>query len=351
MVKRGCGPLLIGLRCPARLAVAYEFNPNMLPDSHFLPGHLKYLVPGNEGRLLDPRRTPLRVLAVKRPSGFFVVEILDFEDRGGHWELPLENVTRCQFALGSLEASPVDVSAYLEIVSRFDHPLDIPADPGDRARADAELARIRREASSWLEQHSVFLRSGTQPDVSGAVSHPDLWADLERYMTEVGLWDLEAAFAEGYVRNPYPGEIVKGHAIVLAEPLGLVSFYGKQVRDPELFSGSWSKRRRVDHILHRLAFVRELYHRLGRPSVVLYRGWSSRGVPQPQRRSFVSATFSREVAMSHFNERDPATTGVLLRQSLSADRLFMTFLETAQMNQQFKEAEAVLLRSDENVVF
>jgi hypothetical protein len=130
-----------------------------------------------------------------------------------------------------------------------------------------------------------------------------------------------------------------------------VPFHGKQVRDPELFGGSWSKQRRADHVLRRLAFVRELFSRLGLSSVVLYRGWSSRGVPQSRRHSFVSATFSREVAMSHFNEREPATTGVLLRQSVPILRLFMTFLETAHMNRQFKEAEAVLLRSDEDVVF
>jgi len=30
------------------------------------------------------------VLEVKRASGFFVIEILDFEDRGARWEVPLE---------------------------------------------------------------------------------------------------------------------------------------------------------------------------------------------------------------------------------------------------------------------
>jgi hypothetical protein len=316
-----------------------------------LPGHLKYLVLGNEGRCLDPRRTPLRVLEVKRHSGFFVVEILDFEDRGGRWELPLENVARCQFAPGSVEAAAADVSAFEGIISRLDRPLEVPVDPVARARADEDLARIRREVGAWLERHSAFLRSGSQPDVTGAASHPDLWADLERYMTAVGLWDMEAAFAEQYVRNADSGDLVKGHAIVLAEPLGLVPFHGKQVRDPELFGGSWSKQRRADHILHRLAFVRELFSRLGRSSVVLYRGWSFRGGPASRRHSFVSATFSRDVAMSHFNERDPATTGVLLREAVPFERVFMTCLETAAMNRQFKEAEAVLLRSDEDVVF
>ena len=45
--------------------MAYAFNPERLPDSRFLTGHLKYLVPGNEGRCLDPRRTPLRILLIE----------------------------------------------------------------------------------------------------------------------------------------------------------------------------------------------------------------------------------------------------------------------------------------------
>jgi hypothetical protein len=331
--------------------VAYAFNPNMPPDAHFLPGHLKCLVPGNEGRCLDPRRTPIRVLEIKRNSGCFVVELLDFEDKGSRWELPLEGISRCQFSPQSVEASAEDVAAYQEIISRLDHPLEIPADPAARVRADDELARRRREAGAWLEQHSTSLRSGDQPDMTGTVSHPDVWADLERYMTEVGLWDIEAAFAEQYVRNAESGELVKGHAIVLAEPLGLVPFHGKQVRDPALFAGSWSKDRRAEHILRRLAFVRALFTRFGLSSVVLYRGWSSPGVAQSRRRSFVSATLSREIAMSHFNDRDPTSTGVLQRQAVPVERLFMTCLETAHMNRQFKEAEAVLLGGGEDALF
>jgi predicted 2-oxoglutarate/Fe(II)-dependent dioxygenase YbiX len=37
-----------------------QFNPNMAPDSAFVPGTLKHLVVGNRGRLMDPRRTPIR---------------------------------------------------------------------------------------------------------------------------------------------------------------------------------------------------------------------------------------------------------------------------------------------------
>lgn len=331
--------------------MVYQFNPDMLPDTCFHPGDLKYVVPGNEGRLLDPRRTPLRVLDVKRTSGFFVLEILDFEDKGARWELPLECVDRCQFAQGSTEASKADVALYTEIISRLDRPLEIPADPSRRATSDASIASLRENIGAWLESESTFLRSGAPLDFSGRTGNPVLWTDLERYMKAEGLWDVEETFAEQYVRSFTFGELVKGHRIVLAE-LGLVSFEGKQVRDTDLFGGSWSKQRRADHILHRLAFVRELFERLGHSSVVVYRGVSCQGQPEARgNASFVSATFSLEIAMSHFNDRDRASTGVLLRQSVPIERLFMSFLETAQMNLHYKEAEAVLLHDSANKVF
>ena len=69
-------------------------------------------------------------------------------------------------------------------------------------------------------------------DLSAQTGNPALWTDLKRYMTEESLWDIEEMFAEQYVRNPNSGELVKGHAIVLAE-LGLVAFEGKQVRDAD----------------------------------------------------------------------------------------------------------------------
>jgi len=55
--------------------------------------------------------------------------------------------------------------------------------------------------------------------------------------------------------------------------------------------------------------------------------------------------------MSHFAGRDPTNTGVLLRQSVPVERIFMSFLETVQMNRQFKEAEAILLYDEGNKVF
>ena len=89
---------------------------------------------------------------------------------------------------------------------------------------------------------------------------------------------------------------------------------------------------------------------------MLYRGMSIRGsLRPPQNHSFTSATFSRQVAEGHFDASLPgaeaAMTRVLLSQSVPTSRVFMTFYETSQMNANFLEAEAVLLRDPDNSTF
>src|SRR5215471_8881040 len=76
----------------------YQTDPDARPDSEFAPGELRWLVTGNTGRLLDGRRTPVRVTALDLAHGYFEAEILAFEDAGARWLVPLEDVTRYQFA-------------------------------------------------------------------------------------------------------------------------------------------------------------------------------------------------------------------------------------------------------------
>lgn len=329
----------------------YQFSADMLPDSDFHPGNLKDLVPGNQGRMLDARRTPIRILEIKRATGFFVLKVLDFEDQGVQWEIPFERVEKLQFARSSAEASQVDIQHYTEIIEHLDQPLNIPVDPSHRATSEVRISSLRERVKLWLEGKSAYRASGAALDFSSRTGNPALWRDLENYMKSEGLWDIEEAFADQFVSNPNSGEIVKGHRIVLAE-LGLVAFEGKLVRDPGTFEGMWNKQQREDHILHRLAFVREIFTHQGHATVILYRGSSFDGQPQHRRNpGFLSTTFSLEVATSLFSGRDHSNTGILKRQPVSIERVFMSYLETAQMNQQFKEAEAILLFDPENAIF
>jgi hypothetical protein len=141
---------------------------------------------------------------------------------------------------------------------------------------------------------------------------------------------------------------VKAHRVVLAE-LGLASFAGKVLRDPGSLDGAWKRERRTRHVVARLGFLRALFAGQGLDSVPLFRGIGLHG-PFEKRRghSFVSATFHRPVAEAHFQD---GATALFLADRIGVERLFMTHLETAAMNRQFREAEAVLLEDPDAALF
>jgi hypothetical protein len=82
-----------------------------------------------------------------------------------------------------------------------------------------------------------------------------LSAMVEEFLCERDLLELDRQFSAAMVTNPHAGELVKGHAIVLAE-LGLCPFSRTVVRDPQLFSGAWRRERRGEHIIARMAAFR-----------------------------------------------------------------------------------------------
>jgi hypothetical protein len=264
----------------------------------------------------------------------FVVEIGAFEDQGAHWLVPFEDVNRYQFARDCARASDVAIRHYSEAVERFNRPLVIEPCASARAATTQRIMRQKLEADEWLDRHGI-----ERFDPSGAIAARAGDAAMQRllnaYLEQQDLAAMDSEFAETFVSNPRSGETVKGHAIVLAD-LGLVRFEGKIVRSPSVFQGPWNKERRAAHVIARLAFAQALWRRSAKQPV-LYRGVG----PNPtglayQPLSFISATFSHEVAAAH----EPVS---LLEQRLPPERVLMTFLETEAMNRQFKEAEAVLL--------
>jgi len=330
----------------------YQRDDEMRPDSEFESGELPHLVQGNRGRLLDARRTPLRVVELRPALGSFVVRIEAFEDAGALWEMSFEKVRGLQFERGSARADAAACDRMREAIERFQAPLRIACDEGARRRTAERLAEYVNEAASWIEKSSSFIAHGhALPDPAERRGDPLLAADLEACLASRGLAEMEDEFARQFVSNPYSGELVKGHRIVLAE-LGLGAFEGQVIRDPELFAEPWSRERRADHLLSRLAFLRATFRRLGLERVPLWRGISTeRALEHPANLTFVSATFSREVAQSHFDSGSDRATRVLLCQSVPVERLCMTYHETAAMNAQFLEGEAVLFFEEGNLAF
>jgi hypothetical protein len=319
----------------------YQHDPLAASDDAFEVGRLAHLVPGNRGRMLDPRRTPVRIISIDEEHGFFEVAVEAFEDAGARWQLPLEDVSHFQFELGASALAETDVRELESIIARLDRHFEVPVSrqAHDRTLHDveAERARIRGtlRGDPGLESVDVAACIRTRRGSTHA-AHA-----IESLLEDAGLATLERSLTRTYVSNPHSGELVKAHAIVIAE-MGLCPYAGKIVRDGAVFAGEASREHRRAHVVLRLAFLQELMAMIGCATVRLYRGTAVDRPPKPARSApLVSATFSREVAMSHFESR--AEHASLVRRQVPVSRLFMTFLETSAMNERYLEAEAVLI--------
>lgn len=329
----------------------HQYDPAMAPDTDFVPGAVAHLVPGNSGRMLDRRRTPVRVAALNPATGTWTCEVLAFEDQGARWELPFEAVTGYQFERGAASADEAALRRIRSAVRKFNRAAPLPLNRRQRKPTERKIEKLRLEVAGWLKSESRFIAARGTLDLGSRQGSPLLAGDLEAFMQARGLWDLERDFAASMVSNPGAGEIVKGHAMALAD-LGLADYHGTVMRDPRSLEAPWTMERRREHLLTRLAFVREAFALLGLGPPVLYRAISSAGRIEPRRaQTFVSATFSLEVAMSLFGPAWEGRSAAIFRQTVPVERLLMTYLETAAMNRQFREAEAILLEDAENPAF
>ncbi len=330
----------------------YQSNPDKLPDSVFEPGTVEHLVEGNTGRLLDPRRTPVTLVGIDVSTGMFTVRLEDFEDAGALWHVPFEKINGYQFARGSARAPMQRGQHFRQAIERFDLPLRIHIDSATARATQLRIDAAQALATTWLEAHSRFLkRDATLPDPRTRQGDSHLQQDLQQYMHERGVLDIEQAVSEGCVRNPHSGEMIKAHRIVLAE-LGLAAFEGTVIRDETVLARMWSRQRRTDHIVQRFAFLRALFGLMDVGELLLFRGcYSDVGqLLPPINQSFVSTTTNIDVARSHF-DADTLINAALYRQRVPIERVFMSYYETAEMNQHFLEAEVVLLHDPGNTMF
>ena len=83
----------------------HEHHKIIESDDNFERGTLYHLVPNNEGRVLDGRRTPGFVESYNEDSEMFIWRITDFEDKGRCWEVPVEEIGTYQFRKNSSSLS------------------------------------------------------------------------------------------------------------------------------------------------------------------------------------------------------------------------------------------------------
>lgn len=322
----------------------HKSDPNRKPDSEFIPGELALLVPDNRCRLLDGRRTPGFIEVIDEVSGLFRWRITAFEDAGKSWDVPVENVTQYQFELSSAKNGTDRIRRLQQIANRFSKPLVIPADAAARAATEDEIRGLETKVDQWLDRESLFFAQKSGLDFRSRKGPPELALDLRRYLHAKSLWELEAKTAEAMVLNPDSGEWIKGMLIVLAE-MGLVSYAGKIVRTPDLFDGIGATELRRRYSVHRLAFVRAVFRRAGHPEVVVYRGMASESDWQERARAITPCTFSLRVAraFADFDRGSSVRTSYLMKLTVPAEKLWITYCETEALNGRYLEAEALLL--------
>lgn len=314
------------------------------PDEHFDIGTLAHLVIGNEGRVLDGRRTPGFIEHYDAESAMFIWRITAFEDSGKCWEIPAEQIDSYQFRRGCPQLSNEEVTHISKQCQELNQKLNIQKDVRSTLRTEVVISKQEQYASDWIKRYSSFYHSGSQFDFHTRVGIQSLYNDLEQYLREAGLYELEIRTAEDYLLNPYSGEWIKGMQIVMAE-MGLISYNGTCARKPDTFSGIGTRAYRSKYIIARIAFIRSIFKLKGITEIPVYRGMSSENDFHEIQHSLLSTTLSLDTAMSFADIRQSSRSrsAYIVKFTCPVDCLFMTFFETKQFSERYQEQEAVIL--------
>lgn len=327
----------------------HQQNDNREPDSNFIPGEFDLIVPGNRCRLLDGRRTPGIIEGYFEKSGIFRWRITDFEDKGRYWDVVAEKASGYQFALDSKRLSREKALAIKNRCAQLDIELHIPILPEAKKKTQREIEILQSDATQWLQINSRFLKNGGKIDLSSSRKGPqEAASDMLHFMDDNALGDMERKTAEIIVLNPFSGEWIKGMEIVLAT-LGLCEYHGKAPRTDDIFSEQGEEKIRKNYLLHRLAFLRGLFSSISISEVVLYKGMSTEDSwRETGPKTFTSWAFNQEVANSFSNEafHKDFRHGYLLKRTFPVEKLFMTYIETAAMNAQYLETEALVIHDE-----
>lgn len=321
-------------------------NPNKLSDDHFHPGELKYLVKGNQVRMLDGRRTPGIIEEVSVDEALFYVLITDFEDKGSQLEHELESVHHFQF-LKSEETKILNEEEVHHMQERIDHfnqTLIIEINLENQKQTDKVIEQKKDDIIKWLHQ-SQLLNEITDFNVLNESYYTTIQHTLQNYMNAQGLLSLEEQTATALVLNPYASQWIKAVQIAMAK-LHLQRFKGKIPR-----KSFHNDEKLEQYIINRIAFVRAYLTLLQINKITIYRGMSSEQDYKRRDKFFTSWTIKLDVAQAFSSIEGNAPTGDLLKRTVPIEKLLFTCIETEEMNAQYKEYETILFYNEQEGFF
>lgn len=312
-------------------------------DDNFEIGTLAHLVVGNEGRVLDGRRTPGFIEHYDEESAMFLWRITGFEDTGKCWEIPAEQINCYQLRNGSKRLSQKEVSSISKRCEELNKILTIPKSETVYTETEQRIEQQEKIAGEWIMQHSAFYQSGIEFDFGAKEGIELLYGDLENYLWDSGLYEAEKETAEQYLLNPYSGEWIKGMKIVMAE-MGLIAYNGTYPRKKGTFLGIGSKEKRIAYVIARIAFVRSMFKLKGIREIPLFRGMASEIDFHETPQTLLSTTCSVSTAMefADMKQSSNARSAYIVKFTCPIQNLFMTFFETRKFSERYKEQEIVI---------
>ncbi len=329
----------------------YEQDHNILPDSDFFRGDLYFLVPGNKGRLLDARRTPIQIDSYLSESGLMHIKILKFEDKGNIWELPAEEITDFQFEKSSKKLNHTQVKTIKKAIEKLDHDLNIQANPKVLQITNEQINETIPNVLDWIENNSSFLNINKTLDLTLRVGPLELQADFANYMQMHNLKDLDYRISQTWAAQS-GGEIIKALQQTMAE-MGLLNYYGKSLRDRNILK-TIRKETFMKYVVHRLAYVRSFFSKIGLEKLILYRGMSSEKGWRSVSKPWSSWTPILQIANCHADfekygaHQNKSTDSYLFKRTFPIEKIFMTYFETKGLNQQWKETEVIVIHDEED---
>jgi len=329
----------------------YQKDDNILPDSEFLEGSLAYLVPGNKGRLLDARRTPIQIDKYLPESGLLYIKILKFEDKGSIWELPAEEITDFQFEKDCKTLDLAQVNCIKIALEKLDNDLIIQANSKQIKKTSQKIDEITPRIIKWIEENSSYFSKKKTLDLNLSEGPIELQNDFANYMQLQKLKDLDYRISQTWASQS-GGEIIKALQQTMAE-MGLLNYYGKSMRDENIYKAI-SKDTLKNYIVNRLAFIRSFFDKVGIEKLTLYRGMSSEKGWKPNYKSWSSWTPILHVANCHADfeafgaHQNKSTDSYLFKRTFSVEKIFMTYFETKGLNQQWKETEVIVIHDEDD---
>jgi len=323
----------------------YQEEDKPIPDSEYTLGHIRFIVEGNKGRYLDNRRTPGEIESVNEKHAIFYWRVGAFEDKGAIWELDFNEIENFQFEAGSREIGKRKIVQYEKTNKSYCQRVIINNNKDDLVKSNTA---IKREIDIIKDRGYLKALSETKIDELNSTKELIQMA-INDYLQDNGLLAIDEKITRMIVSNPYSGEILKHLWFKLAK-MGFVRYENRKLK---VLDNLPKEKELESYIIKRIAFVRAMFGLTNIQEITTYRGMSSSCEWLCYPKAFSSWSFDFNVAddLAKIHDNNEVEIAYLMKRKTRINEVFMTSIETKQMNKLYDEKEILLFANPQNGIF